>query len=444
MGNTIPPSFKTVVLNTGCTASCFEFVPDLMASTECATANDELIEALQTVSWEDLNQDVCLSIAGHGALLAAVQTRAATLQREHASPAAAALVMNLKGDKDKSRARLNPFASVAFPVGPATLVEAISQGTLMIGDFHVMVDAVYGAVSATDEVVVDLFLYDLFCARAVFTAIPAYRTLFEHSAFCVDGKLKTVTAGRGDLVHNLALGEDDTAIIVIAEAPPVEEIDRLFPAPRFWTEWSNVDQLNPLAIRATGPVEFGGVCTDEGFRPIVAGLVPHAATWADRLLAVRMRISDPGIKAIVIAVHWKNSTNLHEYITCITALLHHAVAVHGAELAVVAGDFNFSTPAQAAFVARGISAAHGITVHPVSKRGDCLVTTTKTRSHFQAQIQKIGVKVAAPRIMEFRLTNGLELPTAGAVVRGASENTPNRTWPLDHGATVTVTTLPNI
>ena len=296
MGGAAPSSFKTVVLNSGCSASCFEFMPDLEASPECATANALLSQAMHEVTWADVGRDAEIVLPTNQALLVNVRARLALLETAgHAYPLQALPFMDLSGDKNKGSGRVNPFVSMLLPVGGVPLVEAICQGTCVAATFHGLVKAMH-VDAATDQTIVDLLVYDLMCASAVFRGIPAYRTLFQHSAFCVDGKLKTETARYADVVDNLALGAEETAIIVLAEAPSIDVVDKLFPALCSWTEWTSVDPLNPLAIRGMGAVEFGGNCTDHGFRELVSDLTPAGSgprTWVDRLVAVRMCIGPP-------------------------------------------------------------------------------------------------------------------------------------------------------
>jgi hypothetical protein len=438
MGGAAPSSFKTIAINTGCSVACFEFEPD--ATPTSTAASDALLQAMKDVNWVDISTDLWVAVPSNQPLLKAVGDRIEFLALAHDRPFAAMAKLDLKGDKDPARARLSPFASAAVPlVGEGPLVVAIANGTLPMSDLHAMCDAIYLETTAVGGTTADVLLYDLLSIRAVYAAREAYATLFEHSAFWADGALKSAEAIQEEVVCAVALAAGESAIVIIAEAPKPAAIEHMFPTGQGWIEWSDTDPLNPLAIRAMGAVQFAGECT-ANFRPVVMGLEPGEGSWVDRLLAVRVRIADQ-VSAIVIGVHWHHTHNLHTYVACITALLHTAVAM-GADLAILAGDFNFATEAEAGFVSRAVKALHGITTHPTSQSGNCLVTTRKTRSAFQAQVHKTGVVVAAPRLLEFRLQAAhSNFVAAGGIVAGSGKTTPSQTWPLDHGATVTVTAL---
>lgn len=442
MGGAAPSSFRTVVVNSGCSGSCFEFVPDELLHPSCADATTKLVAALASVTWQDLHGDLWRAVPSNQPLIVQANSRLEGLAAVHTHLFAALSALNLKGDKDKQARRVNPFGSVALVVQGHPLVEALCTGGLSLEDTHAVFDAMYvDNASVTDETV-DLLLYDLMCARAVFVEPCAYQTLFEHSAFWADGRLKSVEAGQHELVQAIALQADDTALVVMVEAPPCGTIEALFPAAIGWTEWTDDDPLNPLAVRGVGSVTFGGNCTNE-FRTVLRPLAT-VVTWVERMLAVRVTIGSPGLKAVMIAVHWHHSSNLHEYVACIATLLHTAVDTYGADMAIVAGDFNFASTADAIFVQRALAGCRGISAHPTDASGDVLMTTKKQRSPFQTQHKKINVKVEAARIMEFRLTAAsVALATAGQVVSGGSPCTPNPSWPFDHGAVVNVTTLPS-
>lgn len=444
MGNAAPSCFQTIVANTGCSAACFEFLPDLDTHPECAAANRLLIGSLNNVSWSELLADLGQIASNNPTLLALGQARIATLGASHAHLFEALALMDLKGDKDKSRPRISPFGSAAQLIGGIPLVEAICTSAIDLAAFHAFGESVHLLTTADDTTTVDLLLYDLVCARAVFAHASAYRTLFEHSPFCMsDGSLKPIEVSYDELTTNIALDPKATAIMVFAEALPQGQIETLFPAETGWTEWVDDDALNPLAIRGVGSVALGANCTS-AFRATIASVCPTATTtWVDRLLAIQVRIGTPGLATIVIAVHWHHSDNMHEYISCITALLHTAVVGWGADLAILAGDFNFATTDEANFVQKGVAATHGITSHPTTSAGAACVTTCKQRSSFQTQLKKVGVPINAPRVMEFRLTSEhMHLATAGKTVAGVGSRTPNPTWSWDHAAVVNVTTLP--
>jgi endonuclease/exonuclease/phosphatase family metal-dependent hydrolase len=446
MGGVAPSCFQTVIVNTGCSAACFEFLPDLETHPECVAANSVLNGALRTAGWTDLQHDLATIASNNPHLLTLAQRRVEVLSTSHAQLFEALPIMDLKGDKDKTRPRVSPFSSAATQVRGIPLVEAICGAAMDLSNFHAFCETVHQTttVATEDTTTVDLLLYDLVCARAVFTHISAYRTLFEHSPFYMDGgQFKPSEVSYDELAMGIELQQDATAILVFAEAIPQEHIERLFPAATSWTERTTADPLNPLAIRGVGCVSFGANCTS-AFRSAISSICPSSTTtWVERMLAVQIRIGSPGLATIVIAVHWHHSDNLHEYISCISALLHRAVAVWGADLAIVAGDFNFATTEEANFVQRGVAASHGITAHPTTSAGEACVTTQKRRSNFQTQLKKANVLVNAPRIMEFRLAaSHLNLATSGRTVSGASPLTPNPTWSWDHAAVVNVTVIP--
>ena len=391
---------------------------------------------------------------------------AAMMQTTHAHMFEAFMAgsMNLKADADARIHRVNPFARASDPVEfegwTGSLFALINREDLSDDQLAEMVSNLV-AVIYTDvwlsrpNTNVDLFLYDAMCIRAMLTARADYIALSKWSPYTIDGEMKTpaalVDVARAGMTtalttlteqtNTVAIAFDAVAsgLMAVAEAPVSAGLKLLFPYNSFIAR-NDADPINPVAIVGLGAAVFESNKTAE-----MADLMRKLSTiesYRTRVCSVTAAVSG-GKRVAFTAVHWHANVSMDNVALCVLGLINHSLEDQGIECAYVSGDFNYQSVADADTV-KTILSEFGVTSNVVSADGRSIITKEATRTAMQCQNRKVGVCVAAPRIVEYSCTKrGGTINVLGSVVvNGGVRQTPSAAWPYDHGGVLVASEFP--
>jgi len=331
--------------------------------------------------------------------------------------------IDMAADKDKTVSRVNPLTlSKDAPY--------VLDGSMGFAEFQQAAKTLYSDEwFAQHPAAAGVVLFDLVCIHATFENLAAFSILFDLSPFTVDGAIKTTDDAAAEMKSALSFEPDDTAIIVVAEAPS-DGIEMLTNSAADFQLHSEHDPNNRVSLFGVGRIKLmHDVSTD---LQMVVSRRPRHVSWSTRLVGATV-LFDGDIHGIAIGVHWKHDDNLENYERDIVNMLRWARTHHDISFFICSGDFNINSCTDLRLLASWLQ-HHDISIHPG------INTTVKTRSNFQGQPLKANVQFSKPSLFECRW--GVQ-PQLNRVMTGSAgiESTPNTHWMFDHGAIESVTTF---
>jgi hypothetical protein len=443
---------------TGAHINPFEYLPAQASSAEWAVLDELLQAAHRRITTEtltsDINEVVCRSLAEK--CNSRIHSLDATV-----SIGNALFHLDLSLDKRGDIGRINPYtrANSRLCDGDARQVfQVVCSGTThgaacVLAELHESARRVYteewagrrAAESTGTKAAVDLILFDLLCMRAACEESEAYTRLARYSPYCRNDTIlpsaDIIAMGRPALSEaRVNLREKANlrwaaaaGIFVVAESPSEGGVRNLFDDIAF-TVVCRADPRCPISIVGIGNAIFMSDRTAE-LQAVLSRISP-GTSHSERTMCVLANVDDKSVACV--GVHW------HKMDSASTALLLETVLstvlrFPDVDLATVAGDFNFQSPADAQDVASRV-APFGTAASVMDSDGRVMTTKCATRSLRQAQVKKGGVLQHAPRMMVFSRGRSEGDPTclASMVVNGGSQETPNAAWPFDHGGVATL------
>jgi hypothetical protein len=407
-------------MNYGCGGSISEFVQH---NAEWEAAYNCMLTGM-TLNWTEVTQTVSILSNAHAMHAAVLEVISGCAEYPTFLDAYRQDAISMEADKDKTVSRVNPLTMGEY----APFVLDSSMG---LSEFQQAAKSLY-----TDDWfschpnAAGVVLFDLVCTHATFTNEAAFAVLFALSPFTVGNATKTIKDAHQEMKNALALAPDDTAILVVCEAPTeglLTMLDNVSPV-KFHLNCEN-DANNLISLVGIGGVELRhNVSTD--IQMMIAGR-PRHVSWSTRVVAAIFNY-DGGL-GIAIGVHWKYDPNLENYERDIVNMLRWARTHHNVDLFICSGDFNIKSTKDLSRLAAWLKPCN-ISIHPGEN------TTVKTRSLLQGQPSKANVRNSKPSLFECRW--GAQ-PESHKVMTGSTgaKATPNTGWMFDHGAISSTTTF---
>jgi hypothetical protein len=422
MGNT-PRRLTTIAMNYGCSGGWAEFK---QPTQEWETANERMTAAL-AVEWEVLVSVVEEMVGTSPILRKSLEALIGNVNIHHANFKEAFLsgAVDMVADKDKRIIRINPMVC-------GKLATDVVNGTKQLADLKVLVSTTYNDLWLLEHFDgVGVVLFDIACIVATFADLEAFAEMYHQSPFIKDGQMKTADDGAKEMVKAMNLQACESAIVVILEAESqyTNQIIQGGPTLEF-EETSTLDPFNHVVILGLGKVELVGR-TSTGLRRMLGERTRHMS-WSTRVSGCTFKMAGACV-GMVVGVHWKADPNLENYERDITAMLRWGRIHHNISFFYLMGDLNIASAVDLNQLAEWLS-VYGIRTYPSSACG-AMITTRKTRSIYQAQVEKANKQVIKPSIVEFRW--GMQSDVGdGLVLTGddVSATTPNTSWMFDHGA----------